>query len=345
MEAIYLRGHLQSSMDVSRLDGRDSSTSGRGLYKLFVVRTLGSAARHLARRGTRRQDHRPDLQVERAHAESSITPVCPRADCGRRDTLAPLADSADSWRGPGVCGPGLALTWRPGSITCLQRTEPRTGHLGRSAVALVHGGESGEDGLAVDEPGSYERCDEIPVLSRKAQSLATQRSSLSRHQPVYWGSPSGAAVLAFWTLTSRPRQPVGSADVLRSTPSMLNPWSSSNGENSPATPSMMSARRAVSELSSAMGSMSISPDMVASAGSWSRRVSLPLGGRLAVRLGGAGRPWATPRAFRWSRGRGRSGPGAGRAHRRARRATPTDRGCDCAAGQSRHCGAVRGCAR
>ena len=60
-------------------------------------------------------------------------------------------------------------------------------------------------------------------FSRKAQSLATQRSSLSRHQPVYWGSPSGAAVLTFWTLTSLLRQPVGRADVLRSTPSMLNP--------------------------------------------------------------------------------------------------------------------------
>ena len=51
-------------------------------------------------------------------------------------------------------------------------------------------------------------------FSRKAQSLATHRSSLSRHQPVYWGSPSGAAVLAFWTLTSLPRQPVGRAECL-----------------------------------------------------------------------------------------------------------------------------------
>jgi hypothetical protein len=32
-------------------------------------------------------------------------------------------------------------------------------------------------------------------FSRKAQSLATHKSSLSRHQPVYRGSPSGAAVL------------------------------------------------------------------------------------------------------------------------------------------------------
>src|SRR5580692_9853504 len=79
-------------------------------------------------------------------------------------------------------------------------------------------------------------------FSRKAQSLATHRSSLSRHQPVYRGSPSGAAVLAFWTLTSLLRQPAGRADVLRSTPPMLNPWSSSNGENSPATPSMRSGR-------------------------------------------------------------------------------------------------------
>lgn len=45
------------------------------------------------------------------------------------------------------------------------------------------------------------------------------------------------------------------------------PWSSSNGENSPATPSMMSARRAVSSLSSAIGSTSTSSDIVASAGS------------------------------------------------------------------------------
>jgi hypothetical protein len=78
-------------------------------------------------------------------------------------------------------------------------------------------------------------------------------------------------VLAFRTRTSRLRQPTGRADVLRSTPSMLKPWSASNEESSPATPSMMSARRAVSSLLSAIGRMTISADMVASAGSWSSR--------------------------------------------------------------------------
>ena len=34
-------------------------------------------------------------------------------------------------------------------------------------------------------------------FSRSAQSLATQRSSLSRHHPVNCGSPVGLAVLAF----------------------------------------------------------------------------------------------------------------------------------------------------
>jgi hypothetical protein len=73
-------------------------------------------------------------------------------------------------------------------------------------------------------------------FSRSAISFATQRSSLSRHQPVKRGLPAGAAVLAFCTLTRRSRQPWGRTAVSRSTPSMLKPWSSSKGENSPATP-------------------------------------------------------------------------------------------------------------
>jgi hypothetical protein len=60
----------------------------------------------------------------------------------------------------------------------------------------------------VDECGPDEGCDEVLVFSLKAQSLATHRSSLSRHQPVYCGSPPGAAVLGFWTLTS-PVAPAG----------------------------------------------------------------------------------------------------------------------------------------
>jgi hypothetical protein len=175
----------------------------------------------------------------------------------------------------------------------------------------------------------------------------TQASGSPTHSADLSADPSGLT-MAFWTLTSLPRQPVGRADMLRSTPSMLNPWSSSNGENSPATPSMRSARRFVSELP-AMGRMSISTDLVASAGSWSSRKvprmdwepatitlrlpmiwravrmacsswsrlsSLPLGVRPASRRGGVARPWAIPRASRWSRGRARSGPGAGRARHR-----------------------------
>jgi hypothetical protein len=45
--------------------------------------------------------------------------------------------------------------------------------LGRFAISLVHGEEPGEDSLAVDECGAYERGDEVLVLSGKAQSLAT----------------------------------------------------------------------------------------------------------------------------------------------------------------------------
>jgi hypothetical protein len=75
--------------------------------------------------------------------------------------------------------------------------------------------------------------------------------------------PDGPAVFWFYTLTSRSRQPSVNAEVCRSTPSILNPWSWAEGENSPATPSITFARRAISPLSSAMGRMSISNDLVA----------------------------------------------------------------------------------
>jgi hypothetical protein len=75
---------------------------------------------------------------------------------------------------------------------------------------------------------------------------------------MYWGAPEGGAVFGFWTLTKRSCQPSGRTAVSRSTPSMLKPYCSSNGDHSPATPSMRSARAAVSSLWSASGSMSIS---------------------------------------------------------------------------------------
>jgi hypothetical protein len=49
--------------------------------------------------------------------------------------------------------------------------------------------------------------DRAEAFSLKAQGFAMHRSSLSRHHLAYCGSPSGAAVLAFWTTTSRSRQP------------------------------------------------------------------------------------------------------------------------------------------
>src|ERR1700761_7376936 len=58
-----------------------------------------------------------------------------------------------------------------GSVTCLQRTEPGGGHLGRSAVTLVQGGEPGENGLTVDERGPHERRDEVPVLFPEGAEL------------------------------------------------------------------------------------------------------------------------------------------------------------------------------
>ena len=104
-------------------------------------------------------------------------------------------------------------------------------------------------------------------FSRKAQSLATQRSCLSRHHPINRGSPVGPAVWAFCTFTSRSRHLSGSAEVCRSTPSMLKPCVCAKGESSPATPSISSARRAISPSVSVMGRMSISSDLVASRGS------------------------------------------------------------------------------
>src|ERR1700761_2626860 len=187
-------------------------------------------------------------------------------------------------------------------------------------------------------------------FSRKAQSLATQRSSLSRHQPVYWGSPSGAAVLAFWTLTSLLRQPVGRADVLRSTPSMLNPWSSSNGGELPGdaldeigealglgvvvgdgedvdldghgrvSGELVLAEGAEDGLGADNDHLGLADDLARGADRVLKLVAshrpVLLGTRPVARLGGVARPWATPRASRWSRGRGRSARGAGLARRR-----------------------------
>src|SRR5450631_3947894 len=105
----------------------------------------------------------------------------------------------------------------------------------------------------------------FPVRDHRQLGVVLRKDELNT------GSPEGAAVLAFCTLMSRSRQRSGSTEVSRSTPSMLKPWSASNGENSPATPSIRSARRAVSALSSAIGRMSTSTDIVASAGRSSSR--------------------------------------------------------------------------
>src|ERR1700761_1866325 len=216
-------------------------------------------------------------------------------------------------------------------------------------------------------------------FSRKAQSLATQRSSLSRHQPVYWGSPSGAAVLAFWTLTSLPRQPVGRADVLEVDAVDAEPVEFLERGEFPGD-AFVEVREALG-LSVVVGDgkdvdfdghgrvgwqrvlaegaedgLGADDDHLRPADDLARgadRVlklvashqSAPLEVRPASRPGRAARPWGTLRASRWSRGRDRSGPGAGRARRRPRRATPTGQGCGGAAGLSRYCGAARGCAR
>lgn len=94
-------------------------------------------------------------------------------------------------------------------------------------------------------PSSTRAATKFRSFWRPAQSCAAHRSWASRHRPVKTGEPLGAAVLAFWTFTKRPRQPSGSTTVVRSTPSMLKPCCSSNGDHSPASPSMTSARRAV----------------------------------------------------------------------------------------------------
>jgi hypothetical protein len=51
--------------------------------------------------------------------------------------------------------------------------------------------------FAFDQACVEQRRHEVENFLAKAISFATQRSSLSRHQPVKRGSPAGAAVLAF----------------------------------------------------------------------------------------------------------------------------------------------------
>jgi hypothetical protein len=75
------------------------------------------------------------------------------------------------------------------------------------AIALVHGEEPGEDSLAVDERRANERGDEVLVLFPEGAELSYAQVLFVRHQPVYLGSPSGDAVLAFWRTGSRRRSP------------------------------------------------------------------------------------------------------------------------------------------
>jgi hypothetical protein len=67
----------------------------------------------------------------------------------------------------------------------------------------------------IDESCLQQGGNEVAILLLNAQSLATQRSPLSRHQPVNCGCPAGAAVLAFCTFTNRSRHPSGSVDVFQ----------------------------------------------------------------------------------------------------------------------------------
>jgi hypothetical protein len=91
------------------------------------------------------------------------------------------------------------------------------------AISLVHGEEPGEDSLAVDECGAYERGDEVLVLF-------SEGAELSYAQVLFVEAPAGVAGLAVrcrgvgvLDFDEPPAPACGMADVLRSTPSIPNP--------------------------------------------------------------------------------------------------------------------------
>ena len=140
-------------------------------------------------------------------------------------------------------------------------------------VDLVIGNrwETCRDDAGVDEAGVEQRADEVLVL-------LAQRAELGDAEVFLVEAPAGELRLSGWCggvgvlhLDEPVAPAVGQRTCSRSTPSILKPWVCSKGENSPATPSMRSANRAVSSLLSAMGSTSISTDIVAACGSCSSR--------------------------------------------------------------------------
>jgi hypothetical protein len=169
---------------------------------------------------------------------------------------------------------------RPRAVHIKQMSAFRTGDSGRLSgsdpgarsfdCCLVPAGNASEatrDLFGVDKAILEEGADEVEILLAEGDQLRDAEILLVE-------TPAGETRLSCWRGRVRVLHPdktvapaSGRTAVSRSTPSMLKPWSSSNHENSPATPSMRSASRAVSSLLSAIVRMSTSMDMVAAAGS------------------------------------------------------------------------------
>ena len=217
---------------------------------------------------------------------------------------------------------------------------------------------------ASTSPASSRAATKLRSFSLNAQSLATQRSSLSRHQPVNCGCPGGAAVLAFCT-SPTVAPPIRERRRFQIDPSMLKPCSASNVRTHPRRLDQVSktgrlvvaigdrqdvdldghgrvrGKRVLAEgsedrLRADDDHLRSVDDLAgrADGGShWSRRISWPSGARPCARPATAARPSARPPASRWSLDPVRSRRGGAPAHRRDRSATSTGRDCAYAAGR------------
>src|SRR5262249_33677094 len=136
----------------------------------------------------------------------------------------------------------------------------------RWLMPLRNRGQPLLDDLGIDELGVEQRCHEVLVLLAEGAEFGDAEIFLVQAPSGVLGRPGRRCGVGVLDPDQAVAPAIGKDGGLQSTPSMLKPCCSSNGDHSPATPSIRSARRAVSSLLSASGRMSISTDMVASSG-------------------------------------------------------------------------------
>jgi hypothetical protein len=147
------------------------------------------------------------------------------------------------------------------------RSQPGECALGGRVMLTWHLGEPFRYDLGVDESCLEQRRHEVLIFFAEGAQLCDAQVLLVETQSGVQRFARGRGGVRVLDFDNRSRQPCGRTAVSKSTPSMLKPCCSSNGDHSLATPSIRSASRVVSSPLLARGRISISTDMVASDGS------------------------------------------------------------------------------